>query len=66
MRDLLCSLNTGCNRIRYATLKICCDQTNSNMTTQFLTEHFLSLKVFFLQVFNIAAPGYAADIQTIF
>jgi hypothetical protein len=56
---------TECNRIRYTTLKIYCDQTNSNITTQFLTEHFLTLQVF-LQVFNMAVPGYAADIQMIF
>jgi hypothetical protein len=29
--------NTGCNRIRYATLKMYCDQTHSNIATQFLT-----------------------------
>jgi hypothetical protein len=46
-------------------LKIYCDQTNSNITTQFLTEYFLTLN-FFLQVFNIAATSYAADIQTMF
>jgi hypothetical protein len=55
---------TGCNRIRYTTLKIYCDQTNSNITTQFLTEHLLTLQ-FFLQVFSMAAAGYAADIHTI-
>jgi hypothetical protein len=38
---------------------------NSNITTQFLTEHLLTLQDF-LQVFNMAATGYAADIQTIF
>jgi ribosome-associated protein YbcJ (S4-like RNA binding protein) len=38
---------------------------NSKVTTQFLTEHFLTLQDF-LQVFNMAATGYAADIQTIF
>jgi hypothetical protein len=48
----------------YTTLKIC-DQTNSNITTQFLTEHLLTLQDF-LQVFNMAAIGYAEDIQTIF
>jgi hypothetical protein len=37
---------TGCNRIRHTNLKIHCDQTNSNITTQFLTEHFLTLQVF--------------------
>jgi hypothetical protein len=57
--------STVYNRIRYTNLKIYCDQTNSNITTQFLTEHLLTLKVL-LQVFNITAPGYAADIQTIF
>jgi hypothetical protein len=56
---------TGCNRIRYTTLKIYCDQTNSNITTQFLTEHLLTHQIF-LQVFSMAATGYAADIQTIF
>jgi hypothetical protein len=62
---MLCLANTGCNRIRYTTLKIYCDQTNSNITTQFLTEHLLTLQNF-LQVFNMAAIGYAADIYTIF
>jgi hypothetical protein len=57
--------NTERNRIRYTNLKIYCDQTNSNITTQFLTEHFLTFQVF-LQVFNIAVPGSAADIETIF
>jgi hypothetical protein len=56
---------TECNRIRYTTFKIYCDQTNSNITTQFLTEHLLILQ-YFLQVFNMAAIGYAADIQMIF
>jgi hypothetical protein len=37
--------NTGCNKIRYTTLKIYCDQTNSNITTQFVTEHLLTLQV---------------------
>jgi hypothetical protein len=55
---------TECNRIRYTTLKIC-DQTKSNITTQFLTEHLLTLQIF-VQVFSMAATGYAADIQTIF
>jgi hypothetical protein len=32
-----------CNRIRYTTLNIYCDQTNSNITTQFLTEKLLTL-----------------------
>jgi hypothetical protein len=59
----LSQLGTGCNRIRYTTLKIC-DQKNSNITTQFLTEH-LALQDC-LQVFNMATTGYAADIQTIF
>jgi hypothetical protein len=58
-------LYIGCDRIMYTTLKIYCDQTNSNITTQFLTEHLLTLQ-HFLQVFNMAATGYAADIQTIF
>jgi hypothetical protein len=57
--------STGCNRIRYTTLKIYCDQTNSNITTQFLTEHLFTLQIF-LQVFSMAATGYAADIHTIF
>jgi hypothetical protein len=34
---------------------------NSNITTQFLIERFLAFQVF-LQVFNMAAPGYAAEI----
>jgi hypothetical protein len=54
--------NTECNRIRYTTLKIYCDQTNSNITTQFLTEHLLILQDS-LQMFNMAATGYAADIH---
>jgi hypothetical protein len=37
--------NAGCNRIRYKTLKIC-DQTNSNIAKQFITEHFLTLQDF--------------------
>jgi hypothetical protein len=53
------------NRIRYTTLKICCDQMNNNITTQFLTEHLLTLQIL-LQVFSMAATGYAVDIQTIF
>jgi hypothetical protein len=57
-------LNTGCNRIRYTTLKIYCDQTNSIITTQFFTEHLSTLK-FFTSV-SMAATGYAADIHTIF
>jgi hypothetical protein len=56
---------TGCNRIRYTTLKIYCDQMNSNITTQFLSEHLLTLQIF-LQMFSMAATGYAADIHTIF
>jgi hypothetical protein len=39
--------NTRCNRIKYKILKTYCDQTNSNITTQFLTEHFLTLQVFY-------------------
>jgi hypothetical protein len=39
--------NTECNRIRYTALKIYYDQTNSNITIQFLTEHFLILQVFY-------------------
>jgi hypothetical protein len=72
--------NTECNITRYTSriwgshggeyedgtiLKIYCDQMNSNMTTQFLTETLLTLQDF-LQLFNMAATGYAADIQTIF
>jgi hypothetical protein len=38
---------------------------NSNITTQFLTDHLLTFQDF-LQVINMAATGYAADIQTIF
>jgi hypothetical protein len=53
---------TGCNRIK---LKIYCVQTNSNITIQFLTEHLLPLQIL-LQVFSMAATGYAADIHTIF
>jgi hypothetical protein len=56
---------TGCDKIRYTILKIYCDQMDSNITTQFLTEHLLTLQDF-LQVFNMTATGYAADIQTIF
>jgi hypothetical protein len=41
---------TGCNRIRHTTLKIYFDQTNSNITTQFLTEHLLTLQIFFTSV----------------
>jgi hypothetical protein len=37
---------------------------NSNITTQFRTEHSLTLQDF-LKLFNMAATGYAADIQTI-
>jgi hypothetical protein len=55
---------TECNRIRYTSLKMYCDQTNSNITTQFPTEHFLTLQDF-LQVFNMAATGYVSDIHTI-
>jgi hypothetical protein len=46
---LFCNLglhNTECNRIRYTNLKIYCDQNNSNITTQFLTEHLLTVQVF--------------------
>jgi hypothetical protein len=56
---------TGCNRIRYTTSKIYCDQTNSNITTQFLTEHLLTLQNF-LQVFSIAATDYVTDIHMVF
>jgi hypothetical protein len=40
-------LYIGCNRTWYTTLKIYCDQTNSNITKQFLTERFLTLQVFY-------------------
>jgi hypothetical protein len=36
-----------CNRVRHTTFKIYCDETNSNITTQFLTEHFLTLQDFY-------------------
>jgi hypothetical protein len=42
--------STGCNRIRYTTLKIYCDQIDSNITTQFVTEHLLTLQDFFTNV----------------
>jgi hypothetical protein len=58
-------INTECNRIRYTNLKIYCDQTNNNITTQFLTEHLLTLQIFF-RVYNMAAISYATDIHTIF
>jgi hypothetical protein len=54
-----------CNGIRCTTLKTYCDQTNSNIITQFVTEHLLTLHIF-LQVFSMAATGYAAEIHTIF
>jgi hypothetical protein len=57
-------LCTECNGIRHTALKTC-DETNSNITTQFVSEHVLTVQVF-LQVFNVPAPGYAADIQAIF
>jgi hypothetical protein len=38
---------------------------NSNITTEFLTEQLLTLQDF-LQVFNLAATGFAADLRTIF
>jgi hypothetical protein len=57
--------STECNRIRYTTLKIYCDQMNGNITTQFLTEYLLALQIC-LQVFSMAATGYAADIHMIF
>jgi hypothetical protein len=56
---------TGCNRIRYTNLKIYCDKVNSNIKTQFLAEPLLTLQ-HLLRVFNVAATGYATDIQTIF
>jgi hypothetical protein len=55
---------TGCNKIRYTTLKIC-DETNRNITTQLETEHLLTLQAF-LQVFSMVAPGYSVDIHMIF
>jgi hypothetical protein len=54
-------INTKCNRIRYTTLKAYCYQTNSNITTHFLTELQILLKVF-----SMSATGYATDIHTIF
>jgi hypothetical protein len=56
--------NAGCNRIKYTSLKIYRDQTNSNITTVSYRT-FINTSIF-LQVFNMAVPGYAADIQTIF
>jgi hypothetical protein len=56
---------TGCTRIRHTILKIYCDQMNGNITSQFLAEHLSTLQDF-LQVFNMAATGFAADIRTIF
>jgi hypothetical protein len=56
---------TECKRIRYTTLKIYCDQTNRKITTQFSTEHLLTLQIF-LQVFSMAATGCTSDIHTIF
>jgi hypothetical protein len=38
---------------------------NSNIKTQFLIEHLLTLQIF-LQVFTMAATGYVVAIQTIF
>jgi hypothetical protein len=63
----LCKLNlyTACNIIRYTNLNIYCDETNGKVAKQFVAEHLLTLRLF-LQVFNTAAPGYAADMQTIF
>jgi hypothetical protein len=46
-------------------MKMYCDQTNSNITTNFFTEHMKTLHIF-LHVLSMAATGYAADIQTIF
>jgi hypothetical protein len=51
--------------MRYTTLKIYCDQTNSNITTQFLAERLLTFQMF-LHVFSMAATGYVAGIHTIF
>jgi hypothetical protein len=45
---------TECNWIRYTTLKMYCDQTNSNIITQFLTERFFTLNVFF--TYSILLP----------
>jgi hypothetical protein len=55
---------TGCNRISYTTFEICY-QSNSNITKQYLKKKMFSLQIL-LQVFNMAATGYAADIHTIF
>jgi hypothetical protein len=57
---LICWVSTGCNKIKYTTLKLYCDQINSNITKHFLTEHLLTLQ-HFLRVFNMAASGYASD-----
>jgi hypothetical protein len=35
------------------------------ITTQFVAEHLFTLQAF-LQMFNMAAPGYVADIQVIY
>jgi hypothetical protein len=45
-QKVYCSDYTGCDRIRYTNLEIYCDQMNSNITTQFLTEH-LTLQDFY-------------------
>jgi hypothetical protein len=37
--------NTGCNRIRHKNVKIYCDQTNSDIRTQFITERLLTIQV---------------------
>jgi hypothetical protein len=36
---------TGCNRIRYTNFKIYCDQTSSDIITQFVTEYLSALQV---------------------
>jgi hypothetical protein len=36
---------TGCNKTRCTNLKIYCDKTNSDITTQFVTERLLTLQV---------------------
>jgi hypothetical protein len=43
------------------TLNTYLDETDRNVTTQFITKHFK----FFLQVVSVTAPGFKADIQAI-
>jgi hypothetical protein len=40
-----CFMNTVCNRIRYTNLKIYCEQTNNDITAQFVTECFSTVQV---------------------